>query len=94
MRSRKPFTGPAKRVMAGSGTAARRASARFISSTGVASTNPATRQRMTDLALNGSGVRDTARVLGISPQTVMGELKKGMPRTSGRGRGRFAPVRR
>ena len=31
---------------------------------------------MTDLALNGSGVRDTARVLGISPQTVWGELKK------------------
>ena len=28
------------------------------------------------MALNGSGVRDTARVLGISPQTVMGELKK------------------
>ena len=37
---------------------------------------PGTRQRNTDLALNGSGVRDTARVLGISPQTVMGELKK------------------
>ena len=37
---------------------------------------PGTRQRITDLALNGSGVRDTARVLGISPQTVMGELKK------------------
>jgi len=29
-----------------------------------------------DLTLNGSGIRDTARVLGISPQTVMGELKK------------------
>jgi len=29
-----------------------------------------------DLALNGSGIHDTARVLGISPQTVMGELKK------------------
>jgi len=28
------------------------------------------------MALNGSGVRDTARVLGISPQTVTGELKK------------------
>lgn len=28
------------------------------------------------MALTGSGVRDTARVLGISAQTVMGELKK------------------
>ena len=28
------------------------------------------------MALNGRGVRDTARVLGISPQTVMRELKK------------------
>ena len=34
------------------------------------------RERITALALNGSGVRDTARVLGISPQTVMAELKK------------------
>ena len=33
---------------------------------------------MTDLTLNGSGVRDTARVLGISPQTVRGKLKKGV----------------
>lgn len=32
--------------------------------------------KITDMALNGSGIRDTARVLGISPQTVMGELKK------------------
>ena len=28
------------------------------------------------MALNRSGVRDTTRVLGISPQIVMGELKK------------------
>ena len=37
---------------------------------------PGVRAKITDLALNGSGIRDTARVLGISPQTVMGELKK------------------
>ena len=37
---------------------------------------PGTRARITDLALNGSGIRDTARVLGISPQTVLSELKK------------------
>jgi transposase-like protein len=28
------------------------------------------------LPLNGSGIRDTARVLGIRPQTVMAQLKK------------------
>ena len=33
---------------------------------------PGVRAKITDLALNGSGIRDTARVLGISPQTVMG----------------------
>ena len=38
--------------------------------------DPGTRARITELALNGSGIRDTARVLGISPQTVMRELKK------------------
>ncbi|AWM32004.1 hypothetical protein DDQ68_03860 [Hymenobacter nivis] len=38
------------------------------------------RAKIMDLALNGSGVRDTARVLGISPQTVMGELKKRLKR--------------
>ena len=34
------------------------------------------RAKITDMALNGSGIRDTARVLGIRPQTGMGELKK------------------
>lgn len=34
------------------------------------------RERITTLALNGSGIRDTARVLGISTQAVMAELKK------------------
>lgn len=37
---------------------------------------PGVRARITDLALNGSGVRDTARVLGVSTQAVMAELKK------------------
>ena len=41
---------------------------------------PGTRARITAMALNGSGVRDTARVLGISAQTVMGELKKRLTR--------------
>jgi len=37
---------------------------------------PGVRAKITAMALNGSGIRDTARVLGISAQTVMGELKK------------------
>jgi len=32
---------------------------------------------MVDMALNGSGIRDTARVLRMSKDTVLSELKKG-----------------
>jgi transposase-like protein len=38
------------------------------------------RARITEMALNGSGIRDTARVLGVSPQAIMAELKKRLPR--------------
>jgi len=31
---------------------------------------------MIDMSLNGSGIRDTAWVLKVSPTTVMNELKK------------------
>ena len=34
------------------------------------------RAKITDLVLTGSGVRTTVQVLGINPQTVMGEIKK------------------
>ena len=34
------------------------------------------KQKIVDMALNGSGVRDTARVLGVSTNTVIRELKK------------------
>ena len=37
---------------------------------------PEIRRQVVDLAINGSGVRDTARVLGISPTTVIAVLKK------------------
>ena len=37
---------------------------------------PAVKQQMVDMALNGSGIRDTARVLRISPTTVIAVLKK------------------
>ena len=34
------------------------------------------KQQIVDMALNGSRVRDTARVLHVSPSTVIRELKK------------------
>jgi transposase-like protein len=34
------------------------------------------KQTIVDMAMNGSGIRDTARVLQISPKTVISELKK------------------
>ncbi len=34
------------------------------------------KQQIVDMAINGSGIRDTARVLKISPTTVIEELKK------------------
>ena len=41
------------------------------------------RRQVVDLASNGSGIRDTARVLRISPTTVIAMLKKS-PHTSPR----------
>lgn len=37
---------------------------------------PEVKKQIIDMALNGSGIRDTARVLEISPNTVISELKK------------------
>lgn len=37
---------------------------------------PSVKLKITDMAMNGSGIRDTARVLGISTTTVIKELKK------------------
>ena len=44
---------------------------------------PEIRRQVVDMAINGSGIRDTARVLRISPTTVIAVLKKS-PRTSTR----------
>lgn len=38
--------------------------------------DPLVRQQITQLVLNGSGVRDTARVLGINRNTVSSHFKK------------------
>ena len=40
---------------------------------------PGVKQQIADMAMNGSGIRDTARVLHISPTTVIEELKKTSP---------------
>jgi len=37
---------------------------------------PEVKQQISDMAMNGSGIRDTARVLHISPTMVIEELKK------------------
>jgi insertion element IS1 protein InsB len=37
---------------------------------------PYVKRQIVAMALNGSGVRDTARVLQVSPSTVIGEVKK------------------
>jgi transposase-like protein len=37
---------------------------------------PEVKRQIVEMTLNGSGVRDIARVLQVSPSTVIGELKK------------------
>ena len=39
---------------------------------------PDVKQQIVDMAMNASSIRDTARVLHVSPTTVIKELKKGL----------------
>jgi transposase-like protein len=39
--------------------------------------SPAVKQQIIDMGMNASGIRDTARVLRVSPTTILKELKKG-----------------
>ena len=48
---------------------------------------PAIRRQVVAMALNGSGIRDTARVLRISPTTVIAVLKKSPGASSRQPRG-------
>ena len=51
---------------------------------------PPVKQQMVEMTLNGSGIRDIARVLHVGPNTVMRELKKSRRSLAGepqRGRG-------
>jgi transposase-like protein len=38
--------------------------------------SPDIKRQIVDMAMNASGIRDTARVLHVSPTTVLKELKK------------------
>lgn len=48
----------------------------FILNYSYSAYNRKVKQQIVDMALNSSGVRDTARVLHVSPSTVIRELKK------------------
>src|SRR5262245_26592337 len=55
---------------------------------------PAVKQQIVDMALNASGIRDTARVLHVSPSTVIKELKKGTRPPAGESDSTEAPAPR
>src|SRR5215467_2646413 len=48
----------------------------FLLDYAYAGQSPAVKQQIVDMAMNASGIRDTARVLHVSPTTVINELKK------------------
>lgn len=48
----------------------------FIRNYSYAGLLPKVKQQICDMATNGSGIRDTARVLGVSQTTVIETLKK------------------
>lgn len=43
---------------------------------------PGVKDQVAEMAVNGSGIRDTARVLGIAKNTVIATLKKTLPKWS------------
>ena len=48
----------------------------FLLDYSYAGQSPEIKEQIVEMAMNASGVRDTARVLKISPTTVISELKK------------------
>jgi InsA-like protein len=48
----------------------------FLLAYSYAGQSPDIKQQIVDMAMNASGIRDTARVLHVSPTTVLKELKK------------------
>ena len=49
----------------------------FLLEYSYAGQSPEVKPQIVDRAMNASGIRDTARVLHVSPTTVLKELKKG-----------------
>lgn len=43
---------------------------------------PHVKDQIVEMAMNGSGIRDTARVLGVAKNTVMATLKKSRRKSS------------
>jgi transposase-like protein len=48
----------------------------FLLAYAYAGQSPDIKRQIVDMAMNASGIRDTARVLHVSPSTVINELKK------------------
>ena len=48
----------------------------FLLEYSYAGQSPEVKRQIVDMAMNASGIRDTARVLHVSPTTVIKELKK------------------
>jgi transposase-like protein len=48
----------------------------FLLEYAYAGQSPEVKRQIVEMALNASGIRDTARVLHVSPTTVLKELKK------------------
>jgi transposase-like protein len=48
----------------------------FLLEYSYAGQSPDVKEQIVDMAMNASGIRDTARVLHVSPTTVIKELKK------------------
>ena len=49
----------------------------FLLDYSYAGQSPEVKEQIVEMAMNASGIRDTARVLHVSPTTVLKELKKG-----------------
>jgi transposase-like protein len=54
----------------------------FLLDCSYAGQSPEIKEQIIEMAMNASGVRDTARVLHVSPTTVIKELKKKNLRSS------------
>src|SRR5262245_27619232 len=66
----------------------------FLLEYAYAGQSPAVTQQIVDMALNASGILDTARVLHVSPATVIKELKKGTCTRANESGGVAAPAPR